>query len=107
MTFVVTERCIGTKDQSCMDVCPVDCIYDVGQMVVIHPDECIECGACEPACPAEAIVADDALAGEDVGLAEVNAAIVEGVPAVNAALQQLLGTPALQRDSDKVGTRGA
>lgn len=77
MAYVVTEPCIGTKDRSCVEVCPVDCFYnhadqslngkvskdpaktgDVG-MLVIHPDECIHCGACEPECPVEAIYEDD------------------------------------------------
>ena len=77
MTYVVTEPCIGTKDRSCVEVCPVDCFYnkadaalnqqagkepakegDTG-MLVIHPDECIHCGACEPECPVEAIFEDD------------------------------------------------
>ncbi len=77
MTYVVTEPCIGTKDRSCVEVCPVDCFYNYGSadmnqkaskeppkpgdvgMLVIHPDECIHCGACEPECPVEAIYEDD------------------------------------------------
>ncbi|HET9927427.1 MAG TPA: ferredoxin, partial [Rubrobacter sp.] len=48
MTYVITEPCIGTKDQSCVEVCPVDCIYDAGDHFMINPEECIDCGACEP-----------------------------------------------------------
>ena len=67
MAYVITEPCIGTKDAACVDVCPVDCIHprkDEGefegtQMLFIHPDECIDCGACVPACPVEAIFAMD------------------------------------------------
>jgi NAD-dependent dihydropyrimidine dehydrogenase PreA subunit len=62
MTYVITEACIGTKDRSCVDVCPVDCIHDEGdddKMLYIDPDECIDCGACEPACPVTAIFAED------------------------------------------------
>lgn len=55
MPYVVTEPCIGVKDKSCMNVCPVNCIYDIGDMVVINPDECIDCGLCEPECPVTAI----------------------------------------------------
>lgn len=55
MPYVVTEPCIGVKDKSCMNVCPVACIYDAGELVVIHPDECIDCGLCEPECPVTAI----------------------------------------------------
>jgi ferredoxin len=62
MAYVITEACIGTKDRSCVDVCPVDCIHDEGdadRMLYIDPDECIDCGACEPACPVSAIYAED------------------------------------------------
>ena len=59
MPYVITEACIGTKDRSCVDVCPVDCIYEGEKMLYIHPDECIDCGACVPACPVEAIFALD------------------------------------------------
>ncbi|MEQ8651614.1 MAG: ferredoxin family protein [Kiloniellales bacterium] len=55
MTYVVTERCIKCKYNSCIAVCPVNCFYEGETMLVIHPDECIDCGACDPACPAEAI----------------------------------------------------
>jgi ferredoxin len=58
VTFVIGESCIGTKDQSCVAVCPVDCIYETDHMLVIHPVECIDCGACEAECPVEAIRPD-------------------------------------------------
>jgi NAD-dependent dihydropyrimidine dehydrogenase PreA subunit len=56
--YVVTEPCIGVLDKSCITVCPVDCIYEIADMVVIHPDECIDCGLCEPECPVNAIFVD-------------------------------------------------
>ncbi len=67
MAYVITEPCIGTKDSACVDVCPVDCIhprkdegdFEAEKMLYIHPDECIDCGACVPACPVEAIFALD------------------------------------------------
>ena len=59
MAYVVAEPCIGVKDHACMDVCPVDCFYEAEDMLVINPDECIDCGACVPACPVEAIFALD------------------------------------------------
>ena len=62
MTYVITQPCIGTKDRSCVDVCPVDCIHDDGdddQMLYIDPDECIDCGACEPECPVTAIFPEE------------------------------------------------
>ena len=58
MTFVVTEKCIKCKYQDCVEVCPVDCFYEGATMLVIHPDECIDCGVCEPECPIEAILPD-------------------------------------------------
>ena len=58
MTYVVTESCIRCKYMDCVDVCPVDCFYEGGNMLVIHPEECIDCGVCEPECPAEAIIPD-------------------------------------------------
>jgi ferredoxin len=58
MTYVVTENCIKCKFMDCVEVCPVDCFYVGENMLVIHPDECIDCGVCEPECPAEAIVPD-------------------------------------------------
>ncbi len=58
MTFVVTEACIKCKYTDCVEVCPVDCFYEGENMLVIHPDECIDCGVCEPECPIEAILPD-------------------------------------------------
>ena len=67
MAYIICEPCIGTKDTACVDVCPVDCIHPrkdepafaTAEMLYIHPDECIDCGACVPACPVEAIFALD------------------------------------------------
>ncbi len=58
MTYVVTEICIKCKYTDCVEVCPVDCFYEGENMLVIHPDECIDCGVCEPECPIDAIVPD-------------------------------------------------
>ena len=58
MTYIVTENCIKCKYMDCVEVCPVDCFYEGENMLVIHPDECIDCGVCEPECPAEAIKPD-------------------------------------------------
>ncbi len=58
MAFVVTEDCIRCKHTDCVEVCPVNCFYEGANMLVIHPDECISCGACEPVCPEEAILPD-------------------------------------------------
>ena len=58
MTYVVTGACIRCKYTDCVDVCPVDCFYEGTNMLVIDPDECIDCGVCEPECPASAILPD-------------------------------------------------
>ena len=58
MTYIVTDDCIKCKYTDCVEVCPVDCFYEGDNMLVIHPDECIDCGVCEPECPAEAIKPD-------------------------------------------------
>jgi ferredoxin len=58
MTYVVTDNCIKCKYTDCVEVCPVDCFYEGENFLVIHPDECIDCGVCEPECPAEAIKPD-------------------------------------------------
>ncbi|MFA7415116.1 MAG: ferredoxin FdxA [Rhizobium sp.] len=58
MTYIVTDNCIRCKYTDCVEVCPVDCFYEGENFLVIHPDECIDCGVCEPECPAEAIKPD-------------------------------------------------
>lgn len=58
MAYVVTDPCIKCKYMDCVEVCPVDCFYEGENTLVINPDECIDCGVCEPECPAEAIFPD-------------------------------------------------
>lgn len=93
MTYVVTKPCIGTKDRSCVEVCPVDCFYDIKKkkynsqygsetsdedgadtvgLLVIHPDECINCGACETECPVEAIYEDSAVPSDMEEFVKIN-----------------------------------
>jgi NAD-dependent dihydropyrimidine dehydrogenase PreA subunit len=55
VTYIIAEPCIDIKDKSCVDVCPVDCIHEAERILVIDPEECIDCGACVPACPVSAI----------------------------------------------------
>jgi NAD-dependent dihydropyrimidine dehydrogenase PreA subunit len=59
VTYVIAEPCIDVKDKACVDECPVDCIYEGERMLYIHPSECVDCGACEPVCPVEAIFYED------------------------------------------------
>jgi NAD-dependent dihydropyrimidine dehydrogenase PreA subunit len=59
VTYVITLPCVDLKDRSCIEECPVDCIYEGDRMLYIQPDECVDCGACEPVCPVEAIYYED------------------------------------------------
>jgi NAD-dependent dihydropyrimidine dehydrogenase PreA subunit len=73
---VITTPCIDTVDQSCVDVCPVDCIHfeeGIDKILYIDPDECIDCGACEPACPVSAIYAEEDVPEEEAAYTEINA----------------------------------
>ncbi len=59
VTYVIALPCVDVKDRACVEECPVDCIYEGDRTLYIHPDECVDCGACEPACPVEAIFYED------------------------------------------------
>ncbi len=90
MAYVVTKPCLGTKDRSCVEVCPVDCFYNIKKkkyndqfgmplatgddegMLMIHPDECINCGACETECPVEAIYEDSGVPEEFNDFIKIN-----------------------------------
>jgi ferredoxin len=76
MTYVITEPCIGVKDASCVEVCPVDCIHTdaEAEQYFIDPDDCIDCAACVELCPVEAIYADDQVPAEWASFIETNAA---------------------------------
>ena len=75
MPYIITEPCIGTKDASCVDVCPVDCIHstDDSEQYYINPDQCIDCAACELACPVSAIFDENSLDEEQRRFIEINA----------------------------------
>ncbi len=59
MPYVIGQECVDLKDKTCIEECPVDCIYEGERMLYIHPDECVDCGACEPVCPVSAIAYED------------------------------------------------
>ncbi len=73
MTYTIAEPCIDVKDRACVDECPVDCIYEGPRMLYIQPDECVDCGACEPACPVTAIFYEDDVPGEWKQFTPINA----------------------------------
>jgi ferredoxin len=80
VTYVVGENCIKCKHTDCVEVCPVNCFYEGPNTLVIHPDECIDCGLCIPACPIEAIFAEDDLPEDQAAFVELNAELCEQWP---------------------------
>ncbi|MEB3371564.1 ferredoxin [Saccharopolyspora mangrovi] len=72
MTYVIAEPCVDVLDKACIEECPVDCIYEGERMLYIHPDECVDCGACEPVCPVEAIYFDDDVPAEWASYTQAN-----------------------------------
>ena len=99
MPFVITDPCIGTKDSACVDVCPVDCIhprkdepeFESMTMLYIHPEECIDCGACVPACPVSAIYDSlDSTPESQKGLIAANDVDRSGDPAAIAQAEALV-----------------
>jgi len=94
VTYIIAEPCIDIKDKSCVDVCPVDCIHEFARMLVIDPEECIDCGACEPECPVEAIFPEDALPDKWEPFVRINYAFPEGA----AVIDQLVDAYATEHD---------
>ena len=99
MTYVIAEPCINVKDRSCVDVCPVDCIHPRKDepefaettMLYIHPEECIDCGACVPACPVAAIYESvDATPSSQKDLIEANAIYRNGDAALIAQAEEIV-----------------
>ena len=78
MTYVVTENCIRCKYMDCVEVCPVDCFYVGANMLVIHPDECIDCAVRVPECPVNAIYAEEDVPGNQVHFTALNAELSRG-----------------------------
>jgi ferredoxin len=101
MPFIITDPCIGTKDTACVDVCPVDCIhprkdepeFERTSMLYIHPDECIDCGACVPACPVAAIYDSvDSTPPSQKQLVEANAVFRAGDDAAVSRAEEIVKT---------------
>lgn len=84
MTYTIAQPCVDVMDRGCVEECPVDCIYEGKRMLYIHPDECVDCGACEPACPVEAIFYEDDVPDEWLEYNDANAAFFDdlGSPGV-------------------------
>ena len=80
MTYVVTESCIKCKYTDCVDVCPVDCFHEGPNMLVIDPDECIDCTLCVAECPVEAIFAEDDVPENQRKFTKINAELAKAWP---------------------------
>ena len=89
MTFVVTENCINCKHTDCVVVCPVDCFHEGPNMLVIDPDECIDCGLCEPECPVDAIFADVDIPVDQQQFQELNDKLAKEWPVINEKKEAL------------------
>ena len=85
MTFLVLESCIRCKYTDCVEVCPVDCFHEGPNMLVIDPEECIDCTLCEPECPVEAIVSEDDIPDGQEKLLELNAELSQQWPVISQA----------------------
>jgi NAD-dependent dihydropyrimidine dehydrogenase PreA subunit len=79
MTYIIALPCVDLLDKTCIDECPVDCIYEGDRMLYIHPDECVDCGACEPVCPVEAISFEADVPAQWKGFYRVNVEFFEGI----------------------------
>ena len=99
MTFIVGENCIKCKHTDCVEVCPVDCFYEGPNMLVIHPDECIDCGVCEPECPPEAILPDTD--GEAEKWLELNRDYSEKWPNITRKSDAMPDAEAFQNEAGK------
>ncbi len=83
MAFVVNEKCIKCKYTDCVEVCPVDCFHEGPNMLVIDPDECIDCALCEPECPIDAIQSEDDLTPEQSSILELNERLAANWPVIS------------------------
>ena len=99
MTYIVVDACIRCKYMDCVEVCPVDCFYEGENMLVIHPDECIDCGVCEPECPPEAILPDSEPGAEK--WLEINREMSEIWPNISIKIDQMPNAEAAQNETGK------
>jgi ferredoxin len=83
MPFVVTQNCIKCKYTDCVEVCPVDCFHEGPNMLVIDPDECIDCTLCEPECPVDAIMSEEDVPDNMKEMIELNAELSREWPVIN------------------------
>jgi len=100
MTYIVTDACVRCKYTDCVEVCPVDCFYEGENFLVIHPDECIDCGVCEPECPVEAIKPDTEDDPDGKWL-EINSKFAEIWPNITLKIDAPADADAMAEKTDK------
>ena len=88
LTYIIADPCIDIKDRSCVDVCPVDCIHEFERVLIIDPIECIDCGACEPECPVEAIFPEDALPDKWEPFVQINYAFPDSTEKIDPLVNE-------------------
>lgn len=102
MSFVVTEKCIQCKYTECVEVCPVDCFHEGPNMLVIDPDECIDCALCEPECPIDAIKSEDDLSVEEHSLLALNERLAKKWPVITVSKEAPADAKEWEEVSDKL-----
>lgn len=106
MTYIIALPCVDVKDRACVEECPVDCIYEGNRMLYIHPEECVDCGACEPVCPVEAIYYEDDLPEDQAEYYDINASSSKtwDLPAAQPVLVPLTTTTRRWSSSPRRGS---
>jgi ferredoxin len=102
MTHIVTESCIRCRYTDCVDVCPVDCFREGPNMLVIDPDECIDCAVCIPECPVEAILAEEDVPADQQKFIELNAELAKGWPSITRTKDPLADADEWKEVKDKL-----
>ncbi len=100
MTYVIAEPCIGVKDRAFVDECPVDCIYECEDQLFIHPEECVDCDACLPACPVDAIFPADSVPPEWQEYTAKQAQWIEDHPDASGGAMESPFAPAEERGGE-------
>ncbi len=101
MAFIVTDSCIECKHTDCVEVCPVDCFYEGENFLVISPDECIDCGLCEPECPVDAIFSEDELPADQIKFIEINEQLSKEWPNITQKKDALPKAEKYKNQKDK------
>ena len=101
MTYIVNDKCIKCKLTDCVEVCPVDCFYEGPNFLVINPNECIDCGLCEPECPVDAIFSEDELPADQIKFIEINEQLSKEWPNITQKKDALPQAEKYKNQKDK------